>query len=82
MALRDSLRTDLCPLGHRCESCGSEAPGLAVVTRTVLSDVLCLTLCSGCAAVAGRLRSCCRPRSGWSRPIDNIFRACKAGHQA
>lgn len=49
MAPPDSLRTDLCPLGHRCESCGAESPRLAVVTRTVLSDVLCLTLCAACA---------------------------------
>jgi hypothetical protein len=41
--------TDRCPLGHRCESCGAAAPGLAVVVVTVLGAGFCLTLCAGCA---------------------------------
>jgi len=41
--------TDRCPLGHRCESCGAAAPGLAVVVVTVLGAAFCLTLCGGCA---------------------------------
>jgi hypothetical protein len=42
--------TRFCPLGHRCESCGAESPGLAVVTCAVLSEVICLTMCPACAA--------------------------------
>jgi hypothetical protein len=42
--------TEHCPCGHRCESCGAESPGLAVVTRCVLAEVMCLTLCRPCAA--------------------------------
>jgi hypothetical protein len=49
----DAHHTDYCPRGHRCESCGAESPALAVVTRTVLAEVLCLTLCPRCA-VSGR----------------------------
>lgn len=49
-ALLPVHRTDHCPQGHRCESCGAEGPGLAVVTRDVLGETLCLTLCAGCAA--------------------------------
>jgi hypothetical protein len=47
--LTDSSRTDFCPLGHRCESCGAESPGLRVVTHGVLNATLCLTLCPRCA---------------------------------
>ena len=43
-------RTDCCPLGHRCESCGTESRDLRVVTRDVLNATLCLTLCPRCAA--------------------------------
>jgi hypothetical protein len=43
-------RTDHCPRGHRCESCGAEASGLAVVTLAVLGEVMCVTLCPSCAA--------------------------------
>jgi hypothetical protein len=48
MAPRETTR--YCPLGARCESCGGDGPGLAVVAVPVLSEVMCLTLCSGCAA--------------------------------
>ena len=42
--------TSRCPLGHRCEACGTERTDLAVIT--VALDVLgvaCLTLCTRCA---------------------------------
>lgn len=40
-----------CPLGHRCESCGSESGQLAVATaRASTLGVICLTLCSRCAS--------------------------------
>jgi hypothetical protein len=39
-----------CPLGHRCEACGAEAPGLAVVTASLGAlGVACLTMCPRCA---------------------------------
>jgi hypothetical protein len=44
--------TSRCPLGHRCESCGSEHDDLAVSTATTPLGVLCLTLCPPCAAFA------------------------------
>jgi hypothetical protein len=40
--------TSHCPIGHRCESCGQATATLQVVTRTVLSSVLCLTMCKRC----------------------------------
>ena len=46
----DPSRTDHCPRGHRCESCGAESLGLRVVTQGVLNAVLCLTLCPTCAS--------------------------------
>lgn len=46
----DPTDTSRCPRGHRCESCGTVGRGLAVVTRQVLAETLCLTLCPGCAA--------------------------------
>lgn len=46
----DPSRTDHCPLGHRCESCGGTGRGLAVVVVAVLGESLCLTLCPRCAA--------------------------------
>jgi hypothetical protein len=46
----DSSRTDYCPIGHRCESCGAEARGLRVVTQGVLNATLCLTMCPTCAS--------------------------------
>jgi hypothetical protein len=48
MAPRETTR--FCPLGTRCESCGGDGPGLAVRVVLVLAEVMCLTLCSGCAA--------------------------------
>ena len=42
--------TDRCPRGHRCESCGSAAPGLSVVVVTVLGAAFCLPLCGACAS--------------------------------
>ena len=42
--------TSRCPLGHRCESCGTERDDLAVSTATTPLGVLCLTLCPQCAA--------------------------------
>jgi hypothetical protein len=37
-----------CPLGGRCESCGSAGSGLAVSVLPVLGETLCLTLCPAC----------------------------------
>jgi hypothetical protein len=42
-----------CPLGHRCESCGTAGEDLAVVVVTVLGAAFCLTLCGTCA-LSGR----------------------------
>lgn len=42
--------TGNCPLGHRCESCGTTGQGLVVETATTKVGVLCLTLCPRCAA--------------------------------
>ncbi len=53
MAL-DPSRTDFCPLGYRCESCGCAGPGLAVVVLNVLGANLCLTECPRCAG-SGRM---------------------------
>jgi hypothetical protein len=40
-----------CPLGRRCESCGTEAGPLAVETGSAARlGVLCMTLCRRCAA--------------------------------
>ena len=41
--------TERCPKGHRCESCGTASPDLAVHVREVLNASMCLTLCGGCA---------------------------------
>ena len=46
----DSAQTDYCPLGHRCESCGTESRGLRVITHNVLNATYCLTMCPKCAA--------------------------------
>ena len=43
--------TSRCPVGHRCESCGTERGRLAVETATAARlGVMCLTLCRRCAA--------------------------------
>ena len=42
--------TSRCPLGHRCESCGTDRGELAVSTATSRLGVMCLTLCRRCAA--------------------------------
>jgi hypothetical protein len=40
-----------CPVGVRCESCGTEQGSLAVETASAGGfGVMCLTLCRGCAA--------------------------------
>jgi hypothetical protein len=39
-----------CPLGHRCEACGSERDDLLVDTAGTGMGVLCLTLCPPCAS--------------------------------
>jgi hypothetical protein len=47
----DLDRTDGCPVGARCESCGTEAGSLAVETASAgRLGVMCLTLCRRCAA--------------------------------
>ena len=38
-----------CPLGVRCESCGTEHADLQVRTVTTPLGVMCLTLCPRCA---------------------------------
>ena len=40
--------TEFCPRGARCESCGSAGPALSVKVYDVLSEKMCLTVCSGC----------------------------------
>jgi hypothetical protein len=47
---RPAETTRYCPLGARCELCGGDGPGLAVVVLAVLAERMCLTLCSGCTA--------------------------------
>jgi hypothetical protein len=42
--------TRFCPLGHRCESCGADRGGRAVVVVAVLRSAFCLTLCPACAS--------------------------------
>jgi hypothetical protein len=43
--------TSNCPIGIRCESCGTESGNLAVETATSgRLGVLCLTLCRRCAS--------------------------------
>ena len=40
-----------CPLGVRCEACGAETEGLAVVTAELGAlGVACLTMCARCAS--------------------------------
>lgn len=39
-----------CPVGARCECCGSDADGLAVVERATPLGEVCLTACRRCAA--------------------------------
>ncbi len=47
----DLDRTDGCPLGHRCESCGTEHAALTVATANLARlGVACLTLCPACAS--------------------------------
>ncbi|GAA4554376.1 hypothetical protein [Pseudonocardia xishanensis] len=41
--------TSRCPLGHRCESCGTAPDDLSVATATTALGVLCVTLCPSCA---------------------------------
>ena len=42
--------TSRCPLGHRCESCGTERDDLTVCTVSLgRLGVACLTLCPRCA---------------------------------
>ena len=42
--------TSRCPVGVRCESCGTEGGNLEVETARSLLGVMCLTLCRRCAA--------------------------------
>lgn len=42
--------TSNCPLGHRCESCGTAGEKLTVKTATTAVGILCVTLCPTCAA--------------------------------
>jgi hypothetical protein len=50
MARVDLDRTDGCPVGVRCESCGTEQGPLEVETASAgRLGVICLTLCRRCA---------------------------------
>lgn len=51
MATIDLDDTSGCPVGARCESCGS-AEERTVRTATTAVGVLCLTLCPRCAAAS------------------------------
>jgi hypothetical protein len=56
MTAVDLDNTDGCPVGVRCESCGTEAGPLAVETASAARlGVMCLTLCRRCAAFDGRI---------------------------
>lgn len=49
------MATDLddttnCPLGVRCEACGTELGELAIATADCPLGVMCLTMCARCAA--------------------------------
>ena len=41
--------TTRCPLGHRCEACGTEHAQMEVRTARTPLGVLCVTLCPRCA---------------------------------
>jgi hypothetical protein len=43
-----------CPLGVRCESCGAEAPDLAVAISESPVGAFCVSACACCAAAIGR----------------------------
>lgn len=49
--------TDLsgCPLGHRCELCGTERGQMRPVTRRAAAGLICLTVCPACADGKGEL---------------------------
>jgi hypothetical protein len=48
--------TSRCPVGHRCESCGTERGDLTVETATAARlGVMCLTLCRRCASFDGQI---------------------------
>jgi hypothetical protein len=40
--------TSNCPVGFRCESCGSSTDDLLVVTHGVLNAIMCVTMCGSC----------------------------------
>jgi hypothetical protein len=42
------MRTSACPVGFRCESCGTATGPLAVHARSVSRGIACLTLCRAC----------------------------------
>jgi hypothetical protein len=44
----DPRNTDNCPVGFRCESCGSATGDLLVVAHGVLNAIMCVTLCGSC----------------------------------
>jgi hypothetical protein len=46
--MSDPHVTDRCPVGFRCESCGTAGSRLAVAAIDILGATLCLTLCSAC----------------------------------
>lgn len=45
----DLDNTSSCPLGHRCESCGTEHGVMDVQLVQTAAGELCLTLCEPCA---------------------------------
>ena len=44
----DAQDTSNCPIGFRCENCGSATDDLIVVTQGVLNAIMCVTLCGVC----------------------------------
>jgi hypothetical protein len=46
--------TSRCPLGVRCESCGTERDDLTIATSCTDLGALCLTACPTCAAAISR----------------------------
>ena len=59
--LNDLLFTAYCPLGFRCEHCGMERDGMAVIALQLRAGVACLTLCPKCIVLPALLAVPARP---------------------
>lgn len=66
----DLRNIEQCPVGARCESCGTGPTGLAVTTADTHAGVLCLTMCPRCAG-SGML-----PRFGWPTAVRLVGQHC------